>query len=72
MSSTVDIPVIAMITRFDNKAAEKIGRGARIINVAAGRRTPEVEASEQIGDEDFVSPYRGRLPRLPFFGRRAK
>ena len=33
---------------------------------------PEVEAAEQIGDEDFVSPYRGRLPRLPFFGRRAK
>ena len=40
VSSTVDIPVIATITRFDNEAAEKIGRGARIINVAAGRRTP--------------------------------
>ena len=166
VASTVDIPVIATITRFDNEAAEKIQSGARVINVAAGRRTPEViaelraafpalpiiatggrddataaatiaaganaliwappsvvelqrdmmvryrekaevaaeaageerpvatvvpdmpvadvpngvvesvppevEAAEQIGDEDFVSPYRGRLPRLPFFGRRAK
>lgn len=168
--STVDIPVIATITRFDNDAAEKVQAGARIINVAAGRRTseviaelraafptlpiiatggrdddasaatiaaganaliwappsvvelqrdmmvryrekaetaataageerpvatvvpvpditdmpvadvpngvvesvsPEVEAAEQIGDEDFVSPYRGRLPRMPLFsGRR--
>ena len=169
VASTVDIPVIATITCFDNEAAEKIQSGARVINVAAGRRTPEViaelraafpalpiiatggrddataaatiaaganaliwappsvvelqrdmmvryrekaeaaaeaageenpvatvvpditdmpvadvpngvvetvppevEAAEQIGDEDFVSPYRGRLPRLPFFGRRAK
>ena len=167
--STVDIPVIATITRFDNDAAEKVQAGARIINVAAGRRTseviaelraafpalpiiatggrdddasaatiaaganaliwappsvvelqrdmmvryrekaeaaatavgeerpvatvvpvpditdmpvadvpngvvesvsPEIEAAEQIGDEDFVSPYRGRLPRMPLFGGR--
>ncbi len=160
--STVDIPVIATITRFDDDAAEKITAGARIINVAAGRSTPdvirelraafphlpiiasggrsddtaaatiaaganaliwappsivelqrdmmvryreqveqrndpspvsdvvpditdmpvadvpngvvesvspEVEKSEQIGEEDFVSPYRGRLPRQRFFGR---
>ena len=33
---------------------------------------PEVEAAEQIGEEDFVSPFRGRLPRLPFFGRKAR
>lgn len=169
VAATVDIPVIATITRFDNEAAEKIQAGARIINVAAGRRTPEViaelraafpalpiiatggrddetsaatiaaganaliwappsvvelqrdmmvryrekaeaaaeaageetpvatvvpvpditdmpvadvptgvvesvspevEKAQQIGDEDFVSPYRGRLPRLPFFGRK--
>ena len=157
--STVDIPVIATVTRFDDEAVAKIQAGARIINVAAGRATasvirelraafpnlpiiatggrdddaarstiaaganaliwappsvvelqrdmmeryretaeqraadapvapnatiepditdmpvadvpngvvesvsPEVEASEQIGIEDFVSPYRGRLPR---------
>ena len=165
--ATVDVPVVATITRFDEEAAEKVTAGARIINVAAGRATPdvirelraafphlpiiatggrddesatatvaaganaliwappsvvemqrdmmvryreraersdeaadasvaavvpditdmpvadvptgvvesvppEVEAAEQIGDEDFVSPYRGRLPRLPFFGRRKR
>ena len=32
--------------------------------------SPEVEESEQIGEEDFVSPYRGRLPILSFFGRK--
>ena len=31
---------------------------------------PEVERSEQIGEEDFVSPFRGRLPALAFFGRK--
>ena len=35
VASTVDIPVIATITRFDNEAAEKISCGARIINVAS-------------------------------------
>ena len=30
---------------------------------------PEVERAEQIGVEDFVSPFRGRLPRQPFFSR---
>lgn len=171
--STVDIPVVATITRFDAEAAEKVSAGARIVNVAAGRATaeviaelraafpalpiiatggrddesaaatvaaganaliwappsvvelqrdmmvryrekaeraaeqageaadetvatvvgvpditdmpvadvpngvvesvpPEVEEAEQIGEEDFVSPYRGRLPRLPFFGRRKR
>ena len=33
---------------------------------------PEVEEAEQIGEEDFVSPFRGRLPRLPFFGRKSR
>ena len=169
VASTVDIPVVATITRFDSEAAEKVQAGARIINVAAGRRTaeviaelraafpalpiiatggrdddtaaatiaaganaliwappsvaelqrdmmmhyrekaeaaaaaageerpvstvvgvpditdmpvadvpngvvesvsPEVEKSEQIGEKDFVSPFRGRLPYLPFFGRK--
>lgn len=169
VAATVDIPVIATVTRFDSEAAEKIRSGARIINVAAGRATaeviaefraafpalpiiatggpdeksaaatiaaganaliwappsvvelqrdmmvryralaeredsdageaapaepgvpgttdmpvadvpagvvetvaPEVEKEQQIGDEDFVSPYRGRLPRVPLFGRRGR
>ena len=40
--STVDIPVVASITRFDDIARAKVEAGARIINVAAGRSTPEV------------------------------
>lgn len=162
--STVDIPVVATITRFDDEAAEKISAGARIVNVAAGRGTaeviaelraafphlpiiapggksedsaaatvaaganaliwappsvvelqhdmmvryreqaeersepaqatvmpditdmpvadvpngvvesvsPEVEAAEQIGEEDFVSPFRGRLPQQRFFDPRPR
>lgn len=40
--STVDIPVIATITAFDDEAIEKVYAGVRIINVAAGRHTVEV------------------------------
>ena len=42
------------ITRFDNEAAEKIQSGARVINVAAGRRTPEV-----------IAELRAAFPALP-------
>ncbi len=42
IASTVDIPVVASITRFDDIACQKVEAGARIINVAAGRNTPEV------------------------------
>ncbi len=52
--ATVDIPVIATITRFDEEAAEKVRVGARIINVAAGRRTPEV-----------IAELRAAFPTLP-------
>lgn len=40
--STVDIPVVASITRFDDVARQKVEAGARIINVAAGRNTAAV------------------------------
>ena len=40
--STVDIPVVASITRFDEVARQKVEAGARIINVAAGRNTAAV------------------------------
>lgn len=40
--STVDIPVVASITRFDELARQKVEAGARIINVAAGRNTAAV------------------------------
>lgn len=40
--STVDIPVVASITRFDEVTRQKVEAGARIINVAAGRNTAAV------------------------------
>lgn len=52
--TTVDIPVIASITRFDDEAKEKVYAGARIVNVAAGRHTAEV-----------ISKLREAFPNLP-------
>ena len=52
--STVDIPVVASITRFDEVTRQKVEAGARIINVAAGRRTPDV-----------VQQIRQRHPSIP-------
>ena len=40
--STVDIPVVASITRFNEVTHQKVEAGARIINVAAGRNTAAV------------------------------
>lgn len=40
--STVDIPVVASITRFDEVTRQKVEAGVRIINVAAGRNTAAV------------------------------
>lgn len=52
--STVDIPVVATITRFDEEAAEKVAAGARIVNVAAGRQTAAV-----------IRELRAAFPSLP-------
>ncbi len=52
--STVDIPVIATVTRFDDEACEKVYAGARIINVAAGKSTSEV-----------IAQLRAAFPTLP-------
>ena len=52
--STVDIPVVATITTFDDEAAEKVYAGARIVNVAAGKRTAEV-----------IADLRRAFPNLP-------
>lgn len=42
IATTVDIPVVATTTTFDDEAAEKVYAGARIINVASGRETAHV------------------------------
>lgn len=42
VATVVDIPVMATITQWDDVARAKIEAGARIINVAAARETPNV------------------------------
>ena len=54
IATTVDIPVVATITKYDEEAAEKVYAGARIVNVAAGRDTPKV-----------IAELRAAFPNLP-------
>ena len=54
IATTVDIPVVATITAFDDLAAEKVYAGARIVNVAAGRNTASV-----------IAELRAAFPNLP-------
>ena len=61
ISTTVDIPVIAKITRFDAEAQEKVRAGARIINVAAGHDTVEV-----------IRELRAAFPSLPIIATGGK
>ena len=44
MARMIDIPIVATVGTFDETVALKIAAGARIINVAAGRKTAEVVA----------------------------
>ena len=60
--STVDIPVVATITRFDNEAAEKVQAGARIINVAAGRGRRRAQLPRHARDRG-AGRLHGRHPR---------
>lgn len=59
--ATVDIPVVATITRFDQEAADKISAGARIVNVAAGRDTCAV-----------IEALREAFPNLPIIATGGK
>ncbi len=61
IASTVDIPVVASITRFDDIACQKVEAGARIINVAAGKNTPEV-----------IEALRAAYPNLPIIATGGK
>ena len=54
IATTVDIPVVATITKFDDEAASKVYAGARIVNVAAGRNTAAV-----------IAELRAAFPNLP-------
>ncbi|MDF7663540.1 dioxygenase [Bifidobacterium sp. ESL0763] len=54
VAMTVHVPVMATVVRFDDDVARKIEAGARIVNVAAGRRTAEV-----------VAQVKQRYPEIP-------
>lgn len=61
IATTVDIPVIATITRFDDEAREKVYAGARVVNVAAGHDTAQV-----------IRELRHAFPNLPIIATGGK
>ena len=54
MTRVIDIPIVATIGAFDDMIGQKIDAGARILNVAAGRKTSEV-----------VAQVRAQFPDIP-------
>lgn len=54
ISRSIDIPLILTVVNFDELIATKIMAGARVVNVAAGKGTPDV-----------VEAIRERFPDLP-------
>ncbi len=61
IARSVDIPVVVSIVDLSDYALEQIGSGAQIVNVAAGRKTPEV-----------VRQLRGMYPTLPIIASGGK
>ncbi len=57
ISRAVDIPLVLTIVTFDELVATKIATGARVVNVAAGRNTPDVVRSvrEHFGDIPIIA-----------------
>lgn len=55
--ATVDIPVVVTVLEWDDFARAKVEAGARIVNVAAGRRTAEVvrAAREEYPDLPIIA-----------------
>lgn len=54
IAQTVDVPVVATITDWDDLARQKVSAGALVLNVAAGANTPQV-----------VAAVRDELPYMP-------
>lgn len=61
ISRSIDIPVILTVVTFDELVATKIMAGAKVVNVAAGKSTPEV-----------VSAVRARFPEIPIIASGGK
>ncbi len=53
MARVIDIPIVATVGVFDENLEKKILAGARIINVAAGRKTSEVVAQVRAAYPDI-------------------
>ena len=56
--SMVDIPVIATVVRCDDDAHAKVRAGAKILNIAAGKNTPQVlrELREHYPNLPLIAP----------------
>ena len=57
----VDIPIVITVTDDSTNVAARIRNGASIVNVAGGRKTPEI-----------VSKIRGNFPKLPIMASGGK
>ena len=61
VAKTVDIPVIATVTREDTNIAGRLENGASILNIACGHKTPEV-----------VRKIRAEYPHVPLIASGGK
>lgn len=83
ITNIADIPVIATVVRCDDDAHAKVRAGAKILNIAAGKNTPQVlrELREHYPNLPLIAPA-ARRPRAsarpsppvptPSFGRRLR
>ena len=58
ITNIADIPVIATVVRCDNDAHAKVRAGAKILNIAAGKNTPQVlrELREHYPNLPLIAP----------------
>lgn len=58
ITNIADIPVIATVVRCDDDAHAKVRAGAKILNIAAGKNTPQVlrELREHYPNLPLIAP----------------
>ena len=66
ITNIADIPVIATVVRCDDDAHAKVRAGAKILNIAAGKNTPQVlrELREHYPNLPLIAPG-GKTPERP-------
>lgn len=71
ITNLADIPVIATVVRCDDDAHAKVRAGAKILNIAAGKNTPQVlrELREHYPNLPLIAPG-GKTPEHPRNHRR--